>query len=62
MNLQAGCGTYMVLGAGSVCAIFRFTRGAGAQLGVTGRWLGAGESNEPDSREVSEPMPVCTHM
>lgn len=35
-----------------MCAIFRFTQGAGAQLGVTQRWLGAGEINEPDTREV----------
>lgn len=62
MNLQAGCGSYMDLGAGSVCAMFRIKQGAGAQLGVTGRWLGAGESNEPDSREVSEPMPVCSRL
>lgn len=32
------------------------------ELGVTVRWLGAGEGNEVDSREASEPMPVCTHM
>lgn len=51
-KLQAGCGTYRDSGAGSVWAIFRFTQEAGAQLGVTRRCLGAGESNEPDSREV----------
>lgn len=50
INLQAGCGTCKDLGAGCMCANFRFTEGARAQRGVAQ----SGESNEPDSREVSE--------
>ncbi|XP_030355836.1 TOG array regulator of axonemal microtubules protein 2-like [Strigops habroptila] len=60
LNLRAGCGTHLDWGAVSVCAMFRFAQGAVAQLRVPRGWLGAGASNEPDIREVSGPMPVCT--
>lgn len=60
MNLQAGCGACMDLGAGSLSANFRFMDFL--CLAVTGRWLGAGKSSEPDGREVSEPMAVSTRM
>jgi len=46
------------------CADFRLTEGAGAQCGVAGGCLGAGERGKPGSREgscrQSQPVPICS--